>query len=81
MKRIFAVLMLSMAVVACDKDKYEYPTGNKQGFGTLSFANLQIGVDASVEELGTRAGEIVNADDTYHITVTGADGTVYFDDS
>ena len=76
MKRIFAVLMLSLALAACDRDKFEYPTGDKLGFGTLSFANLGIGVDASVEELGTRAGEIVDADETYHITVTGADGTV-----
>ena len=81
MKRIFAVLMLSLALAACDRDKFEYPTGDKLGFGTLSFANLGIGVDASVEELGTRAGEIVDADETYHITVTGTDGTVYFDDS
>lgn len=81
MKRIFAVLMLSLALAACDRDKFEYPTGDKLGFGILSFANLGIGVDASVEELGTRAGEIVDADETYHITVTGTDGTVYFDDS
>ena len=70
MKRIFAVLMLSMAVVACDKDKYEYPSGDKQGFGTLSFANLYVGVDESVEEIGTRAaGTVSDADDTYNITV------------
>lgn len=82
MKRIFAVLMLSLAFAACDKDKYEYKTGNEQGFGTLSFANLHIGVDESVEELGTRAtGEVLDADDAYHIIVTGADGTIYFDDS
>ncbi|MBQ6580472.1 MAG: DUF4493 domain-containing protein, partial [Alistipes sp.] len=82
MKRIFTLLMLSLAVVACNKDKYEYPSGDKQGFGTLSFANLYVGVDESVEEIGTRAaGTVSDADDTYNITVTGADGTVYFDDS
>ncbi|MBO7344052.1 MAG: DUF4493 domain-containing protein [Alistipes sp.] len=82
MKRIFTLLMLSLAVVACNKDKYEYPSGDKQGFGTLSFANLYVGVDESVEEIGTRAaGTISDADDTYNITVTGSDGTVYFDDS
>ena len=82
MKRIFAVLMLSFAITSCDKDKYEYKGGNELGFGTLSFANLHVGVDESVEEVGTRAaGTISDADDAYNITVTGADGTVYFDDS
>lgn len=82
MKRIFAVLMLSLAVTACDKDKYEYKGGDEQGFGTLSLANLYVGVDESIDQIGTRAaGVIADADDAYHITVTGADGTVYFDNS
>lgn len=67
MKRIYAVLMLSLALASCDKDKYEYKGGNEPGFGTLSFANLYVGVDESVEEIGTRAAGTVSEIGRAHV--------------
>lgn len=76
MKRIFTVLILALAFASCEKDKYEYQTDGDKGHGTLSFANLSIGVDEEVEYLGTRATE---ANGNYKITITHSDGTVHFD--
>lgn len=76
MKKTFAVLMLALAFASCEKDKYEYKTNTEKGLGTLSFANLSIGIDDEVEYLGTRATE---ADGNYKIIITHSDGTVHFD--
>ena len=77
MKRFFTVVMLAMALASCDKDKFEYNTGDEQEFGTLSFADLSIGVNEEVEYLGTRAA--TEADGSYKVIITHSDGTVYFD--
>ena len=76
MKRIFTVLMLALAFASCEKDKFEYKTDAEKGLGTLSFANLSIGVDEDVDYLGTRATE---ANGNYKIIITHSDGTVHFD--
>ena len=80
MKRFFTVMMLALAFASCDKDRFEYNTGDEQEFGTLSFAGLSIGVSEDVEYLGTRAGDTTTeADGSYKIIITHSDGTVYFD--
>ena len=68
MKRFFTVVMLAMALASCDKDKFEYNTGDEQEFGTLSFADLSIGVNEEVEYLGTRAA--TEADGSYKVIIT-----------
>lgn len=77
MKRFFAILMLALAFVSCDKDNFEQKTNSEGGYGTLMFADLSIGVDESVTQIGTRA--VSEADGAYRIIITHSDNTIHFD--
>lgn len=71
MKRLFAFAFLASALMTSCADDFKYKS-EEPGFGTLSFADLQISVDDS--ENIVRATE---ASGTYLITVKNEDGTKY----
>ncbi|MBR6759940.1 MAG: DUF4493 domain-containing protein [Alistipes sp.] len=71
MKKLFAFAFLASALMTSCADDFKYKS-EEPGFGTLSFADLQISVDDS--ENIVRATE---ASGTYLITVKNAEGAVY----
>ncbi len=72
MKKLFAFAFLASALMVSCADDFKYKS-EEPGFGTLSFADLQISVDDS--ENIVRAAEA--APGTYLITIKNAEGDVY----
>ncbi len=72
MKKLFAFAFLASALMTSCADDFKYKS-EEPGFGTLSFADLQISVDDS--ENIVRAAEA--APGTYLITIKNAEGDVY----
>ncbi len=72
MKRFLAIALLASALMVSCADDFKYK-GEEVGFGTLSFADLQISVDS--EEIVMRAAEA--APGTYLIFVYDDKNTLY----
>ena len=77
MKKIFLMAMsAALALVACDKDNYNY-SGLKEGYGLLSFADAGFVVS---EETNTRATEPASDNTVIWVYNVTEDGTVNVDE-
>lgn len=77
MKKIFLMAMsAALALVACDKDNYNY-SGLKEGYGRLSFADAGFVVS---EETNTRATETAADNTVIWVYNVNEDGTVNIDE-
>lgn len=77
MKKIFLIAMsAALALVACDKDNYNY-SGLKEGYGLLSFADAGFVVS---EETNTRATEPASDNTVIWVYNVNEDGSVNVDE-